>query len=234
MIRRAGYSLIELLVAMAIVGILIAAMGRTYVLTMQQDAQVQSGREQIQAQRAFENRVAELFRHAYLSADTTSQTTYFVATDNGNGPDTVTFTMLGDLPNQAYMDSDQDFESLNSDYGPQGGVAEISISISPVGNSPFTDALYLREQRPADGDPLQGGYESVLHSDVTSVQFEFYDGSTWITSWDTREQTTARLPAAVRITYRLSSESSDRTMTVRLPASDVTAENPLEATTTTP
>lgn len=231
--RNRAFTLIELLMAMAIFGVLFVAMGRVYVATIDQDSRVQAGRETVEAQRNFEARVSNLFRHAYLSTDTTNTASYFVGTETGNGVGTLAFTTLGDRPNSQFLTATEtDFETLNQEYGPQGGVNEVSLSLTAVGTAPVDGAMYLREQRPADGDPEQGGYESVMLKDVSDLNFEFWDGTAWVTAWDTREQTTARLPAAVRLTYRLSSETEDRVMVMRLPASDVTADNPLEEETT--
>jgi type II secretory pathway pseudopilin PulG len=221
-----------LLVAVTIIGILTAGLASAYVASIDQDARIRAGRDLVAAQRAFEERVADLIRHAYLSADAADTTTYFVAVDAGAGAETLTFTTLGQRVPRVVVDSTDDFETLNQRFGPQGGVAEESISITPVGNAPTPTGLFLREQRPSDGDPDQGGYESRLADDVTQVRFEFWDGQAWIPNWDTREQTERRLPAAVRMTYRREGDTTDRVLVVRVPGSDVTANNPITEGTT--
>ena len=68
---------------------------------------------------------------------------------------------------------------------------------------------------------------------MTQLGFEFYDGIEWVTVWDTLNST-RRLPAAVRVSYTLSTDSEAQTHTfvVPLAASDVDADNPATATST--
>jgi hypothetical protein len=88
--------------------------------------------------------------------------------------------------------------------------------------------LFERVQRPVDADPLQGGFESLVSSDVAEVGFQFWDGSGWLSEWDTRTGT-RRLPAAVKVLYRLTDESSDQLhqFVVVISSSDVTSTNPV-------
>jgi hypothetical protein len=88
--------------------------------------------------------------------------------------------------------------------------------------------MFERIQRPVDADPLQGGFESLVSADVSEIGFQFWDGSEWLTEWDTRSGT-RRLPAAVKVQYRLTDESTDQLhqFVVIIPNSDVTASNPM-------
>lgn len=224
---RKAFTLIELLVAITILGILLGALTAAYTMSIDQDARIRQGRDEVATRLAFESHLTDLLRHAYLSSDAADTTTYFVAEDTGAGAETMTFTTLGQRVPRAVLNATEDFETLNERFGPQGGVAEVSFSITPVGNAPVNQGLFLREQRPSDGDPTQGGYESVLDENITQVRFEFWDGLAWVPSWDTRTQTARRLPAAVRMTYRLTDDVADRTYVVRIPGSDVTANNPV-------
>ena len=118
--------------------------------------------------------------------------------------------------------------------GPQGGVAEVSLGMIAVGEeAPSTMGLFERLQLPADGDAAQGGTELVLEPAVTQLGFEFYDGIEWTTDWDT-QNSTRRLPAAVRVSYTLATDADGHlhTFVVPLPASDVDADNPANATST--
>lgn len=187
--------------------------------------------------RAFEDRLSDLIRHAHLTVDTAQTDSYFIGSV-GNGTDaqsvqgsgnadTLTFTVSGMRIPGSTMDDQDDFETQNQDHGPQGGIGEIGISPTALGDSSGQSGLFYREQRPADGDPTQGGYESLMEPDVETIQFEFFDGLDWQTTWDTRTMTTARLPSAIRVTYHLTGESDDRVLVVQVPASDVTPANPV-------
>lgn len=169
--------------------------------------------------------ITELIRHAYLSPDATTETTFFVSTDEEPG---LAFTTTGLRVPTAFVESTDGFETNNETFGPQGGVTEVALSTTAVGDNGGRAGLFLRRQTPADADPTQGGRERVLDPVVTDATFEFWDGTSWVTTWDTRTQTTKRLPAAVRVTLT-AGEDDPFIFTVAIPASDVDANNPIEA-----
>ena len=155
------------------------------------------------------------------------------STAPGSGDaDTLMFTVMGrSLPGSVLAsDPTNDFETENQTFGPQGGIAEYAIGITPVGDPQGQSGVILREQVPADQDATQGGYESVIEPDVTNITFEFYDGNQWQSSWNTFAQTTRQLPAAIRVSYTMPGESQDRVFIVGLAYTTVTPNNP--ATTT--
>lgn len=160
------------------------------------------------------------------------------ASSSGSGnADTLIVTTSGRRVPATQLESDDDFETQNQNHGPIGGIHEISISTTAVGSPPNNQSgVFVRDQTPADSDPSQGGNEALLEPDVTSLQFEFWDGAQYDPTWDTRSMTPARLPAAVRITYRLNGDDQDHIFVVMVPASDVTAINPVAqtGTSTTP
>jgi hypothetical protein len=192
------------------------------------------GRTESLLQKQFEARMSGLLRAAYLSPGDGAAPTYFVGISESQGgnratsglADTLTFTAAGLPISGAYMAAADDFQTLNERFGPQGGLDEISLSTIPVGEAGSTSGPYLRTQSPADGDWTQGGYEQALYTGVTSIGFEFYDGTAWIPEWDTSTMPEPRLPSAIRLTYTLEGEESSRAMIVRIPLSDVTPENP--------
>jgi hypothetical protein len=146
--------------------------------------------------------------------------------------DQITFTSANSSVPASLVNSNVDFETLNEQYGPQGGVTEVSLSMTAVGDAGQNKGLFIREQRPADGDPTQGGTERVLNSDITSIQFQFFDGTNWIDTWDTRQgQGQRRIPAAIKVTYQLDGDETDHTMIIQCPLSDVTSLNPVQTET---
>ena len=222
-------TLIELMVVLGITVLLLASIGFAYGSGMQFQQRVPQLDAEVRRVAQFEDHLRRIVEGAYLTSDATDVTSYFEAISNNGdqtAPDTLVFTTLGAGPNAAFLQSTDEFETLNQKFGPQGGLAEVGISTVPVGSSPVENALYVRTQRPADGDPTQGGLESVLIDNVESFSFEFFDGTEWVTEWDSVTQQ-RRLPAAVRFTYRFIGDDQDRELTVRLPLSDVTPENPI-------
>ncbi|HLK16519.1 MAG TPA: type II secretion system protein GspJ [Fimbriimonadaceae bacterium] len=137
------------------------------------------------------------------------------------------FTALGEPTSQAALqDASNDFVQQNQTRGPQGGIIEFALELTPVGDAGGKKGIFIREQRPADTDPTSGGYEWLLLPDVDNLMFEFWDGTQWQPGWDTTTQTPIRLPAAVRITYSKSSDTP-KVFVVRLPLSDATPANPV-------
>ncbi len=239
--RTRGFTLIELLVAAVITGFVTLAVTQAYVLGINYSRRAEAARSTEDARIRFEDRISSLLRLSRLTTDTADRLSYFIGqVGNGNTSgapgnrnntsDTLTFTVAGQRLPGAVAASTDDFETINSQFGPQGGTAEVSFESSAIADTSNQQGVFLRIQRPADGDPTQGGEESVLDADVSEMGFEFFDGTNWLPTWNT--QTGARrIPAAVRITYRLRDEDDDRVLIVRLPQSDVTPNNPVPAGT---
>jgi prepilin-type N-terminal cleavage/methylation domain-containing protein len=238
MTRRAGVTLIELVVSIAIVGILTAAVSRAFVTGLTYETSIAEARSRQETKDLIDTRLTELFQQAYLSPDDTNTDTFFIGgaqSDTGVGTglaDTVQFTIQGGRPRSALVESTDDFETVNETYGPQGGVAEIALSMTAVGDAGTNTGLFIRTQRPSDSEPTQGGSETVFDASVTSIEFEFWDGTTWQPAWSTLVGAEKRLPAAIRITYSRDGEAEDRphVLIVRIPTSDVTADDPADQT----
>jgi len=65
------------------------------------------------------------------------------------------------VPNEPFpvTNTTDDFETQQTLYGPVGGVSEISLSTTAVGDAGSHTGLFERRQTPSDGDPTQGGTE---------------------------------------------------------------------------
>ncbi len=267
--KRSGVTLLELLVAAAIVGMITVATTRALTVGFKTSATIENSRATEETRVEFEDSVTNWIRQAWLAPSITETTCFFVgqsgpmtpgdtsastsgsgssatssssssssssgsgasATDNpltasGNS-DNLTFTAVGSRPSTQLYASTDDWETNNQNFGPQGGVAEVCLSLSAEDDPSNHQGLFLRTQRPADTDPTQGGFETVLSSDLSSIGYEFYDGTQWDPTWDTRSMTPRRLPSAVRVTYRFKKDTRDHVFVVALPYSDVTTANPV-------
>ena len=250
--RRRGITLVELLLALMISTLVMVAAGSTYIYAARTQQTLGNGRDALAKQAQFEAKLTDLFNHVYIDADATNLNTYFMSGDavtslgssttstgnnstglnSGGDTNSVVFTVLGRRLPSTLLSSTDDFETNNDNYGPVAGVTEVQIGTTPIGDGANGQTgLFLREQAPADSDASQGGFESLISPDVDTISFEYYDGTTWQTTWDTTTMGTRRLPSAVRVTYRMKDETEDRILVFAIPASDVTPDNPVQQET---
>lgn len=179
----------------------------------------------------------------YYTTNPTTATTYFESTTDsgagaGQGSNRITFTTTAPAIPMAAQYSTDDFNTQQQEYGPVGGLAEVSLGTAPVGDPEGRTGLFLRIQRPSDADPTQGGMETDLDPDVTGISFQFWDGLEWDSTWNTQTNTTSAgtpaLPQAVQVTYTLAGDPANtlHTFVVPIPASTITAQNPATGTAT--
>jgi len=238
--RQAGVTLLELLIVVAIIGLITAGASRALMFGLDTERRLRDDTRREDRIASFERQVSDLVQQAFLSSTANDPNTYFIATfsegqqglqpgGNAQGPgaDDLVFTAVGGRLRSDVTEETGDFEGANERFGPQGGMTEIELSTVGFDAPAEAQGLFVREQRPADGDPSQGGFQRVLNPDVETIQFEFFDGGEWRMEWDSRSTEANRLPAAVRMRYKLRDEEEERTLTIRLPHSDVTPLNPV-------
>lgn len=238
--KRRGISLIELLTVLVIAALLATSLATSFSVAVRYQTQSQAPRDALLQQIAFEERLSGLLSRAYVDEDQASVNTYFVGREDGSGTSLgsagtasteLIFTSTGgSIPGKAVASTETDFDQRNEEVGPVGGIHEVRLGLSAIGEAGDRTGLFLREQTPSDEDIDQGGYESVLDDRVNALTFEFYDGSDWIAEWDTRIAE-RRIPAAVRITYTFEGDETNHVLVVRLRNSNVTPNNPANATT---
>lgn len=233
--KRRGVTLVELLVATAITALVMAAGSRAFVATVQTRQRLEAEDSEWSAKVRFEDKIRTLLRSAAMPEGTDRTDVYFLAYPSSNSTDgslsdTVVFSALGLRPNYGATTDANLLESRNADYGPVGGLAEVSISRTPYSARNGLEGVFLREQVPADGNPDEGGLESLMWDQVQTLEFEFYDGTEWQPSWDTITDATLGLPRAVRVTYSLiDNPDNPVSFVVRVPAADsVLAAQPTE------
>ena len=230
--HQAGLTLIELLLALTLGVILVAALGFTFSAAANlQKAHAARIATQDQTARV-ENEITSIIQGAKLTTTATDTTSFFQGVNSGAQTDlgcdrlTLTTTAPG-VPMASQQDATNDFETQQTMRGPVGGVAEVSLSTTPVGDAGGRTGLFERTQRPSDGDPTQGGIEAVFDADISDIGFQFWNGQQWITTWDTTLGD-RRLPEAVQVSYILTADPQRQThvFVVTVPESDVTQNNP--------
>ena len=251
--RCRGVTLIELLIVLVITAILASAIGYAFTAELTMQRVEEARRADLERSDATERRIARLLQGAKLlgvavpgavpiptaagaspvTAGPTAaagQTTYFEGLTEGGasdlGSDRLTFTTTAPALPLASLDGTDDFETQQGARGPVGGLAEVSLSVTAVGDPGGRVGLFERIQRPSDADPTQGGSESLIDARIVRIGFQFWDGTQWDTSWDAG--TPPRLPQAVRVSYTLRGhlDSDVRVFDVPIPASDVDAQAP--------
>lgn len=235
---KAGMTLFELIISIGI--LTIVGLGAIGTYSAMVTFQTKTWPRMLEAERGrrIETQIRTYLSGAFLGAGTAagSNPTYFIAEATGesawtsgvgNLSDSLSFTTLGLNPPGTVLEATGEFQDLNERFGPQGGILEASFEATAIGNAGDAQGPFLRTQRPADGDPYQGGWEEVLDANLAGLNFEFWDGTTWVEEWNSSQMDPPRLPAAVRVYYALTGEEeSVRSFVVRLPLSDVTPQNP--------
>ena len=238
--RSQGVTLIELLIVLVITAILASAIGYAFTAELTMQRVEEARRADQDRSDATERRITGLLQGAKLAAaadpatspsagaDVSRASTYFEGVVESGasdlGCDRLTFTTTGPALPMASLYGTDDFETQQRARGPVGGLAEVSLSVTAVGDSGGRMGLFERVERPSDADPTQGGSESLLDSRIARIGFQFWDGLEWAPTWDAANP--PRLPQAVRVSYTLRGmpESDVRVFDVPLPASDVDAQ----------
>jgi type II secretory pathway pseudopilin PulG len=228
--RTSGISLFEVLIGVAMALIIASAASAAFAAAMRWQESVPEARRSSGQLAQVEQRLRRILQGAYLDPDQTDATTYFILQNSSGASDSadeVIFTSAGAAPDGGYLTAEPDaaFEDLNRQFGPQCGLAEIRLGLSPIGDGAAAEGLFLREQKPPDGDPTQGGWESLALEGVEQISFEGFNGADWVGTWDTRTAE-RRIPAAIRVRYILAGDGIERSFVARLPQSDVTPDNP--------
>lgn len=230
--REAGLTLIELLVAMGIGGIVVAASAVAFRAGVDHLYFSQRVLQTEQSKSDWTSGLRQSLSCAAISSDANDTKSFFIASSDEASSDLgatrITFTSSYSYLPGGSLSAELTFDDVHDTYGPLGGLAEYSYGTVATGDAGNATGMFERIQRPVDADPLQGGFESLVSADVSEIGFQFWDGSEWLSEWDTRSGT-RRLPAAVKVQYRLTDESTDQLhqFVVIIPNSDVTASNPI-------
>ncbi len=216
--KRSGVTLIELMVASVLSIIVALSLSTAFSVVVRHQLNAGKPRQTFETISFMEDRVRGLLEKAIFT-NSPNQTTYFRGDSVGGGAfsDRLIFTSLGErVRGDVIASAETDFAIRNTSFGPVGGVTENELSTTAVGDAQGKQGLFYRHQNPADTDIEKGGMESLLGPDIATIQYEFWDGTTWAPTWDTTTQ--IRLPDAVRVHYFLNSDPAvEHIFVVRLP-----------------
>lgn len=193
-----GFTLLEVMVSVALLMIVSTALWRTMAMTFDTKTEVQRLNDRFHEARQITARIAKEMRMAFLRSDLPdpfleedpSMVTRFLGTE-----DEVAFATTAHLPLQAgARESDQ---------------AEVAYFLrSGNRDNPYDGkTLYRRESKRIDNKPDRGGSTWAVVDGVKEFQLEYWDdskeigGDAWTRTWDSDDN--SLLPARIRITLVL-------------------------------
>lgn len=201
--RRAGFTLIEVLIAVAVMAMITGMLWYSFSQTFKAIDRVQEDADMYRQARQVTSRVPGELAGAFLPTITspTSQVKYeFVAEDDGD-TDRVRFVSIAHT--KLYTDANE------SDQ------AEIEYFTEPDRKRPGLYRVMRRVDAVPDDRPEEGGATFVVAEGVKEFNLSWYDANkdTWVDYWDTTKiEHNQRLPYSVRLLVTMvDSRGEDRT-----------------------
>jgi general secretion pathway protein J len=192
--RLAGMTLIEAMVAIAILAIVMTLVWGGFSQTARNKAHVEDEADRYHIVRLALERMVRELSMAYVSAQLNPNqslqvmNTAFVGVDRSGG-DRIDFTSFSH--HRLYRDAHESDQN------------ELSYFVTRHPDDPGIKVLARREQRRIDDDPRRGGRIQILVEDIEDFQLEYYDplSNEWQTTWDTTQGAAQpnRLPTQVKI-----------------------------------
>ncbi len=197
--NRKGFTLIEVLLAMAILVVIMSVVYGSFSTAGRNVEQAEASRDETDLARTLLAKITDDLVNAYYNpnmnrvnpntnANVNLTILYGKKAEAGEGEDKVRRDSLSltTLTNERKPDS-KETELLEVGY---------FFKEKPDGSG---HSLFRREKREpsADVPPLEGGVEYELTDRVEGLQFRYYTGTKWVDEWDTR--TLGGLPKAVEL-----------------------------------
>src|SRR3990170_8811056 len=198
-----GFTLMEVLIATAILGIVMAIVYGSFVQTRRVIGRTEAAVDGLRGIRAAFSRITNDVGMAFLSTNLPfNDNTFFVGTDDYEGgypSDKIDFTSSYHIL--------RDSDAKESDQMEVGYYLRKDFEGASV--------LMKREKNRIDVNPMYGGKTYELCEDIVGINFRYLDDGAWLESWDSR--VTKKLPEAVEITIitkdSTGTERSFRTVT---------------------
>ncbi|MCC7201512.1 MAG: prepilin-type N-terminal cleavage/methylation domain-containing protein [Nitrospirae bacterium] len=207
---NSGFTLMEVLIATAILGIIMVTIYGSFVQTRRVIGRTESAVEGLRGVRAAFSRITSDIGMAFLSA--ANDNTFFVGTDDYEASypsDQIEFTSFSHIRRSSDARESDQMEVgyfLRKDY--EGA-----------------SVLMKREKNRIDPNPTFGGRTYELCEEIAGLDFRYLDEGVWFESWDSR--VTKKLPEAVEITLITKDgngiEKSFRTI-MEIPLSGISAQ----------
>lgn len=203
--RRRGFTILELLIAMAILGTIFAMIYMSFAATIETKVSVEHGNELYGMARLAMDRMTRELSMAYLrprKRDDETNFTIFLGEDReseGYPMDTLTYTSVSHIRFGAETVKECDQNEL---------------AYYPIENNQTNERILMyREDTTIDEENLEGGVHYELCLYLYGINFRYFDEETteWVDQWDSqeREDEQAGLPRAVEITLILRGEQDE-------------------------
>lgn len=193
--RRAGMTLIEIMIALAILGTIVTLVYGAFSQTAKHKERVERDLNRDHEIRSGLNRVVRDLQMAYTSVQ--------VNPDQSLQPMKTAFILKQDGSGSRIDFNSFSHRRLRRDAH-EADQCEIGYFVTRNPNDASRSVLARREQAPIDDDPESGGVSQVLVDDVASFAIEVLDPVTleWQETWDTVQGAGQpnRLPLQARIT----------------------------------
>ena len=200
-----GFTLMEVLIATAILAIVLAIVYGSFIQTKRVIARAEGAVDELRGVRVSFNRMMWDLSMAFISPGGPAQTdenTIFLGTDD----------FAGGYPNDS-IDFTSYANRIRTNDARESDQTEVGYYLNR--NFDGDTVLMKRDKRQIDKTPLEGGNSFELSEDVVGLNFRYLDQGTWVDSWDSR--VSKAIPEAVEITIiikdRTGSERSYRTVT---------------------
>jgi prepilin-type N-terminal cleavage/methylation domain-containing protein len=231
--RSDGYTLVELLVSLVILGTLVGGLGLALSTGLDADERARREGERAQEIRIIINALRADIQHAALTPG--SERSWLIGNDESDGErntDTLRLTTRSRRVSLSRLEQLESSSPSWEDNAPDADWSAVTYSLAPV-EADGSLGLFRREQTPPGIDPLDElGEEELLSEAVTGFNVRFFDGEAWADAWDTTEESSGVLPRIVEVTldfYGGDAEEGGFSVTAAFP---IRALPPAEATET--
>lgn len=191
-----GFTLMEVLIAIAILGIVMAIVYGSFVQTRRVIARAEGAVDELRGIRVAFIRMAWDISMAFRSDN--NEGTFFVGTDNYSGgypDDSIDFTTYA---NQRRVRDVRESDQMEVGYYLRRGFGIITSPLEEEGQGEEEAVLMKREKKRIDTNPMYGGKTYELSENIAGLNFRYLDQGAWLDSWDSRVTNT--IPEAVEIT----------------------------------
>ncbi|MDD5434103.1 MAG: type II secretion system protein GspJ [Nitrospira sp.] len=187
-----GFTLMEVLIAIAILAIVLSTVYESFVQTRKAIGKTEASIEELRGVRAAFSRIMQDISMAFLVKENDS--TFFTGKDDsseGYPSDSIDFTSYANrIRNKDAKESDQAEIGYYLKRGNEGG-----------------SVLMKRVKKRIDTNPGYGGDSFEITEDIVGLNFRYLDNDAWVDSWDSSVNKT--IPQAVEITIIVKDSSGN-------------------------